>query len=977
MRWGRTISGNMSLTLLMATFVVLSTLVLPAVAAIQGDPIPGSTETPTPQPTETPAQSPTVTATLPSVPTSTATSPVVTDTPSSTSTSTSPVSTSTSIVTSTSTTDVTTTATTTATSTSTEATSTATIATGDPTETPTFSTTSTSDEVLPTEAQEPTAVSTATTTPTGAAQAATPTATTSLDVEGAGSIEVNLEYLGQPPSTAGATCGFNHFLTPMDGSGERFLGNLCDSQLSTNIPAGDYMLRLSYQFSDHGPLLPAIPVTIATDQTAIRTFEVSSAVGIVTGTVTVDGQPPTSGQYGVCASTNGQSCQGLGSDGRFALMLPAAVGSGYIYLGHPSTQLGSFSFEVLPGETTTVDPAQPPPLTTATTTATIDPSATATATAATPTGTLIVPLPEWVIQAFPAGFPDGTEVCFENDAYSACQPVPFGPIQDPDFYTFSFELVPPGTYDIYLMGEEQFAEYLGSSTIIAGLTTTLGTATSTPSGTATATPEDLVSQLLAILVTHLSAPRPPDTAVLCVNEPGLAFFDSNDDGGLSLAELQEVANAFPNDAVLRDLVSQAETDGLASLDYQDCSPTATATPTVDPMPSPTTGPLATSTSMASPTVDPSATATITQTIEPSATATSTATQSPTATPTIVLPDESTPTTTPSPSATITPTPDDPTGTAAATTQSTPTQESTPSSTATETSTVGPTETSEPTATTVPTADATATSTAEASTGTLVTEIEPTAYFDDGVPEGTEVCISNDTFEACQPLGSESASLSGVRAFAQRSTLTVTFENVPPGTYEITIRVPDGRPIIVGNATVVADPIPTATSTATDTAPTATSTATATATSTTTATSTATATPIADSTNIRVIISSSDPAVANVLPRGSTLEVSQDGTTVYEMKFQRRSGAPMTLPSRPISLDRGGVPFDFEFGDYTLTLDAGDDFDVFTDEITMDASPIQVIIIELQADDDTNDPVDTIVARLIAIVREILERFRLN
>jgi hypothetical protein len=57
-----------------------------------------------------------------------------------------------------------------------------------------------------------------------------------------------------------------------------------------------------------------------------------------------------------------------------------------------------------------------------------------------------------------------------------------------------------------------------------------------------------------------TATAPSTRNYVCVNEPGLAFFDDDNDGILSIAELQAVAAAFPNDAELQSLAARAAAD---------------------------------------------------------------------------------------------------------------------------------------------------------------------------------------------------------------------------------------------------------------------------------------------------------------------------------------------------------------------------------------------------------------------------------
>jgi sugar lactone lactonase YvrE len=162
-----------------------------------------------------------------------------------------------------------------------------------------------------------------------------------------GTLEVHVTYLGLPPSQTGAACNFNLTL-----NGFGFLGNLCDSQTTANIPAGEYSAQLGYAFG--GPLLGPALIEIAAGQTTVYTFDVSSIVGVVNGRVQVNAQAPPSG-YGVCGSTNGQACGGFTNGGDFSLLLPAGSGSGFVWGdGCQCIQKGTFGLSVAAGTTTDI-----------------------------------------------------------------------------------------------------------------------------------------------------------------------------------------------------------------------------------------------------------------------------------------------------------------------------------------------------------------------------------------------------------------------------------------------------------------------------------------------------------------------------------------------------------------------------------------------------------------------------------------------
>jgi len=60
---------------------------------------------------------------------------------------------------------------------------------------------------------------------------------------------------------------------------------------------------------------------------------------------------------------------------------------------------------------------------------------------------------------------------------------------------------------------------------------------------------------------------PAGAQTTCVDEPGLALFDQGGDGILDVADLQRVANLFPDNARLQELVAQASADPNFSIQY--------------------------------------------------------------------------------------------------------------------------------------------------------------------------------------------------------------------------------------------------------------------------------------------------------------------------------------------------------------------------------------------------------------------------
>jgi hypothetical protein len=77
----------------------------------------------------------------------------------------------------------------------------------------------------------------------------------------------------------------------------------------------------------------------------------------------------------------------------------------------------------------------------------------------------------------------------------------------------------------------------------------------------------------------------------CVDEPGLAFFDKNNDGSLDVPEIQAVGAAFPDDAELQALVQRVSANPTLVIQYTgNCDGAGTTpTPGTGTTPTPATG----------------------------------------------------------------------------------------------------------------------------------------------------------------------------------------------------------------------------------------------------------------------------------------------------------------------------------------------------------------------------------------------------
>ena len=79
---------------------------------------------------------------------------------------------------------------------------------------------------------------------------------------------------------------------------------------------------------------------------------------------------------------------------------------------------------------------------------------------------------------------------------------------------------------------------------------------------------------------------PADPGTPCIDQPGMALLDPNKDDVLTIEELQEIAAQFPDNPSLQDVVAQAEEAGLDGLQYQGCE-SVLATPETDSVTVPT------------------------------------------------------------------------------------------------------------------------------------------------------------------------------------------------------------------------------------------------------------------------------------------------------------------------------------------------------------------------------------------------------
>ena len=109
-----------------------------------------------------------------------------------------------------------------------------------------------------------------------------------------------------------------------------------------NIPAGSYTLT-SYQ----GYPIPAVPFTVTAGQTTTVDVEVGGGMGVITGTVLINGLVPNPAPYVIPAPTPGYSV--TDNTGRFRFLAVAGAGTGRVQNQSNGNIMANFSFNVPAG----------------------------------------------------------------------------------------------------------------------------------------------------------------------------------------------------------------------------------------------------------------------------------------------------------------------------------------------------------------------------------------------------------------------------------------------------------------------------------------------------------------------------------------------------------------------------------------------------------------------------------------------------
>jgi hypothetical protein len=171
------------------------------------------------------------------------------------------------------------------------------------------------------------------------------TAQVSVDL---GAVNVNITYNGQPVGSLGGGCNFR---TELSGPSGSFGLNLCDQGHYSNIPVGNYTLRLYHWGVYHAPLVSPIGIAVTAGVTETASFEVAGVVGFVTGTVTINSAPANTG--GVCVSVGGgENCVGFGPGGTFKAIALGGTGTARVWgNGCQCITLGSMPVTAVAGQT--------------------------------------------------------------------------------------------------------------------------------------------------------------------------------------------------------------------------------------------------------------------------------------------------------------------------------------------------------------------------------------------------------------------------------------------------------------------------------------------------------------------------------------------------------------------------------------------------------------------------------------------------
>jgi hypothetical protein len=166
---------------------------------------------------------------------------------------------------------------------------------------------------------------------------------------GAATLEVNLSYHGQPLSQTGAdACSFEVRLD------DNRVGGLCGSATFQALESGTRAFKLvanDDRIGGYRTLVGPTPLVLTGGQTTVHNVDVSGSMAMLTGRITINGQPPTE-RYLVCASNGCDSS--LNPDGTFLLFAHPGSGTGQVKNGRTFAVLRTFGYNAVAGQTTLV-----------------------------------------------------------------------------------------------------------------------------------------------------------------------------------------------------------------------------------------------------------------------------------------------------------------------------------------------------------------------------------------------------------------------------------------------------------------------------------------------------------------------------------------------------------------------------------------------------------------------------------------------
>lgn len=114
--------------------------------------------------------------------------------------------------------------------------------------------------------------------------------------------------------------------------------------------------------------------------------------------------------------------------------------------------------------------------------------------------------------------------------------------------------------------------------------------------------------------------------------------------------------------------------------------------------------------------------------------------------------------------------------------------------------------------------------------------------------------------------------------------------------------------------------------------------------------------------VNVSLASSDPDIVDRMAEGTTVQFEKGSRVAV-------SGEPNSLQLPTVA----NLTDSIEFGTYTVTIDAGEEFEPYTGtfEVNEQDPPILFVVLQVAEDEDSDDLVQRLIQVLIEILRQIL------